>query len=950
MHGDRSSTSRPLLERDVETARIDGMLAALEDGDGRIAAVEGPPGIGKTRLLEEARDRAASRGFSVLSARGGELERDYAFGIVRQLLEPRLAAAEPAERASLMAGAARFAEPIFADRPAEADRPGDPSHALLHGLYWLAVNLAERDPLVVTVDDAHWADGPSLRFLRYLARRLEGVRLLLVVALRPREPGAESAGLTGLAHEPGAVLLEPQPLSAAAVRTLVEAELGAPADPELCAACHDATKGNAWLLAELLADLRRERDETARAITPAAVKQLGPQRISTAVLLRVARLPAPAPDLAQAVAVLGEMAELRHAAALASVELPSAGEVADTLVDAGVLERGRPLRFAHPIVRTAIYRDMADARRRTAHARAARMLADDRAPPDVLAAHLLATEPAGERWTVGALRQAARSAAGRGAPEAAVLYLRRALAEPPEPTDRATLVAELAHAEYVARDPVAGQRLSEALELTDDVEARVRLALQLFDVLMFANRFPECYEVVTRISREVEGQRPDLQLRLDTARANMLLLGEVPGRDEIVRELPRLRAMADASGPAGRGALINLALRASGRGEPAGEVVELVERGLDGGRLIAEESADAVAAVQAVCALAFIDELGRAGELLDDMFEDAQARGSVLGYVAASVWRGYVALRRGRLSAVERDAHAALELTGQHGLAFAEPYPAAFLCSALIERGELAEAERVVDAVPLEPLGPTPGYGMLVEARGRLRLAQGRRMEGIEDVGRAGAMFEAIENPNPNFVPWRSTLALGLAPEGREEALDLIEAELALARAAGLPRAIGVATRASALLSTGAERLARLEEAIGLLGRSPARLELARTLVAQGAALRQANRRVDAREPLKHGLELAHQCAATALAVAARDELLASGARPRRPRLTGRDALTASESRVARMAADGLSNKEIAQELFVTVKTVEMHLGNTYRKLGIRSRSELPAVLGENGS
>jgi DNA-binding CsgD family transcriptional regulator len=239
-------------------------------------------------------------------------------------------------------------------------------------------------------------------------------------------------------------------------------------------------------------------------------------------------------------------------------------------------------------------------------------------------------------------------------------------------------------------------------------------------------------------------------------------------------------------------------------------------------------------------------------------------------------------------------------------------------------------------------------FNPLLFSRASLRILQGRTEEGLADFvenGRRGAAWGAR---TPAFVPWRSGAALALASLGRRaEALDLLSDELELARAFGAPRPHGIALRAAGLIADGRERIARLEEAVTVLDSSPAALDHARALVDLGSALRRASRRTAARERLRAGFRLAGECGATALAQRAREELAATGAKPRGA--AHRDVLTASERRVAQMAARGLANRQIAEALFVTPKTVEWHLGQAYRKLGVHSRRELPAVLDDPG-
>ena len=195
-------------------------------------------------------------------------------------------------------------------------------------------------------------------------------------------------------------------------------------------------------------------------------------------------------------------------------------------------------------------------------------------------------------------------------------------------------------------------------------------------------------------------------------------------------------------------------------------------------------------------------------------------------------------------------------------------------------------------------------------------------------------------------MPWRGWAAEGLRRLDRnDEARALAVEELALARRWGDPNAIGASLRVLGLVEGGEEGIGRLRAAVEVLAGSEARLEHARALVDLGAALRRANQRAEARERLRDSVDLARRVGALGLARRANEEIAATGARPRKVLQTGVDALTASERRVAQLAAEGMSNKEIAQTLFVTIKTVEVHLSHAYRKLGISSRAQLDKVL-----
>jgi DNA-binding CsgD family transcriptional regulator len=227
-----------------------------------------------------------------------------------------------------------------------------------------------------------------------------------------------------------------------------------------------------------------------------------------------------------------------------------------------------------------------------------------------------------------------------------------------------------------------------------------------------------------------------------------------------------------------------------------------------------------------------------------------------------------------------------------------------------------------------------------------MRLLDGKVPAAIADLRRCGEILDAVRMTNPVFTTWRSQLALALRQTAPQEAARLAADELDFARATGLPRAVGVALRAIGLLAGGEIGTERLRDAVLTLRRSPSVLELARALTDLGAALRRAGRRAEAREPLREGLQLAGECGAQRLGVLAERELRAAGAKPRRLAFSGADSLTASELRIAEMAASGMTNQQVAEALFVTAKTVENHLGRIYQKLGIHSRERLADALG----
>ncbi len=939
--GERPGDERPgdeLLDRENDLAVIDEVLAAVGLGAGAVTFIEGPAGIGKTALLGRLGQRATQLGFAVQTARGGELERSFGWGIVHQLLETVLAGADPAERDRLLDGAASLAEPVFTDISA-ADDSGSIAFATLHGLYWLVANIAERGPLVLAVDDAHWADEPSLRFLLHLAHRLAGLAVLVVLTVRTGADRKRS-DLAALLLEARSVV-RPRPLSQAAVASLVRAGLGKDASAQLCRACADATGGNPFLLSELLGEFRRDARLVAD-IDPAAVGRVAPERISKAVLLRVEGLDPQASALASSIAVLGQQARLNLCAELAGVDTRKGAALAAGLVDLAVLTPGEPLRFVHPIVRTAIYEDLSPGQRADLHACAARLLARRRADPGAIGVHLLATTPAGDPEMVAMLRESARSALAGGAPDAAAELLRRALDEPPTDAERPAVVLELGNAEHEIGNTAATRHLREAIETTTDPLTRARAVIALaWTTHPDAEHQREQLPFYEQAAAEVHAHDRELALQLEAARLGSLLLNpDLPSRfeDEAARfaALPALTAAECL--------LRSFVARRALEGGPVAIAGDLAEEAAANPALVSQGGHPLWRTNVTVC-LVEAERYEVAEHILSRAVRHAERSGSPQ-WLARALWlRGLVRHRRGDLRAAEGDGRAAVDIQGLTA-DYTKAPGLVVVIDSLADQGRAAEgeamlAERGMDA----ELAPTLFSVLPLLARGRLRAA------GDPERARADLMdaLHCIELSRGMF-PWANDARVALVPVlmtlgSLDAAREVADEALAAAMTAGSRRRIGGAFRVRGLVEGGKPGLELLQRAADTLAASPSLLWRAEALVDLGAALHRDGRSVSARPVLREGMDLAHRCGATPLAGRAADELRAAGGRPRRLAGSGADALTASERRVAELAAGGVSNKEIAQSLFVTLRTVELHLSNAYSKLGIRSRHELGAAL-----
>jgi DNA-binding NarL/FixJ family response regulator len=373
--------------------------------------------------------------------------------------------------------------------------------------------------------------------------------------------------------------------------------------------------------------------------------------------------------------------------------------------------------------------------------------------------------------------------------------------------------------------------------------------------------------------------------------------------------------------------------------------IELARRALAPGNLLASGSTAFYYAVNVLARSGLLDE---GVSILNQAVDQARRRGDIPNVAFTLMWRGKHQTQRGDLRAAVADLREAIDLSVAHGVLVAWPYNIGFLAHALLERGEADEAARVIDegGFPEQlPLGQVPLVWFRL-IRGRLRIETGSPERGVEDLLQVGETARLVPCDNPSDLPWRSWAAVGLRLLDRnDEARALADEELALARRWGDPHTIGASLRVLGLVEGGESGIELLREAVEVLGGSEARLEHVRALVDLGAALRRANQRTEARELLREGVDLARRAGALGLAERANEEIAATGARPRKVLQTGLDALTASERRVAQLAADGMTNKEIAQTLFVTIKTVEVHLSHAYRKLEISSRAQLDKAL-----
>ena len=940
-----------LLEREGDLARIEDAFAHARDRRGRIVVIEGMAGVGKTQLLLHSGQLAKRAGHRVLTARGHELEQDLPFGVVRQLLERELPAAEHPRQAELFAGAASLSASVFGmHRPSAADIVPDGIYGLLHGIHWLIENLSAEGPLALLVDDAQWSDELSLRALSYVGRRLDGQPVALVVAMRP---AAEARGreqlLAALSSDSDVVSVRPRPLSAIATNELVSALSPCTVAADALAAIHEVTGGNPFLVVEAVQSLS-EAAETITAAAVAALADSASESLSNAVMLRVGVLGTNAIAVSRAAAVLDHDAELSHVCKLSQLPRAAVLGAVTPLVQARVLADGVPLLFVHPLVRAAVYGDLIEIERAQSHARAAAVLEHVGADPARIAPHLLMSLRAGRESVAARLLEAAQDATAKGDPATAVRYWRRALAEPPSPRQRMQVMLGLGLAELASHDAAAAiEHLRAALELPLDGPQRVRGAIGLAQALTMVHDLDGAIDALDACR---SGLACDALLRVDVERAAIAILIRALARDAAAR----MRAFAELDGEtfSERLALSNAAVaHAFDPSSAAAGVVAIAARALRAETVAGDWATSSMQIASAAAVLVACEDHDAVEAALEAALDGARTHGSGFGFALASLLLAQVTVMQGRLA--ESIAHseavlataADLPRTPLHDRFFLAA-PALMLAWAHTERGEIDLAAAVIAETTDGRELATPHLCPLLIGRGLARLAASEDVRGaLADFLAYGAIAaqvgyeERIALWRPNAV--RAAHALG----EHERAIELAQDGLRITRTWGAPGGLGAALRAAALVGVAddGDRCQQFASAVATLRASRWRLELAYALVDLGSALRRAGQRVDARAALKEGLDLAAACVARPLVERARAELRIAGARPRRDRISGRDALTPSEQRIADLAVDGHTNRAIAQTLFVTPKTVELHLSSVYRKLNITGRPMLAAAL-----
>ncbi|WP_086826483.1 AAA family ATPase [Allokutzneria sp. NRRL B-24872] len=939
-----------LLERQNEVSTVAGALRRARAGAGSLLVVSGPIGIGKTQLLRSLPE-LVGEGTTVLRASGSLLERHFAFGVVRQLLDPVLASATDAERERWLGATTGKAEGVIVGE-------GDCSHvtpatvaAVLRDLEALVTAISADRSLLVLVDDLHWVDLPSLRWLAYVAKRLNGVPVTIVGTVREGDPLAGQALLREITAS-AARVLRPRPLSPTGTAELVLEQFGEHGDDEFVLACHEICDGNPMFLMSVLVTMVFER---RRPIASEAgfARTTRPAKLRERLTSYLTAQPEPVRDYLTAMAALGENTDPELVAALAGLDRVGGADAARIAGTLGLFAAGPDPVFAHPVVREAIDESLSTVEREKLHMRAAELLHSRGHAAEQVAAHLLVVTARQECWGTEVLRTAAQTALQRGAPEVAARYLQRALIDhPADDAHRAALLVDLAMAERVLDPAAAVRHVSQAVPLLPSVWDRAAALVRLAPSVLDSAPLP-IGELMRSVADEVgdpdelTGPRRDLALRLEAR----LRHSSFHAPEGLISAAERLEQMGPRP-PLDTGAERELAavLLFAAAVRTTGTAVSLAASAT---RILECEPATIshvhTALPLLAVTLAGADAAKPLGAWLDSAYEQARLRGSTVSLAWIKAEQAVVRMRAGDLTEARSLAKAALEL-------------------AELEWGEAVSlAVTVLSLVALETEDLELAEWLLVEVDGQngdgwfgfhretiRHMLHGARAMAGADFSLAADHFLSLGRcldqagwTNAALHAWRSWAAEAYRRMGElDRARELIETEHALAVSWGAPAAAGRTTRMRGVLRSGVEGIRIAREAARLLESSEDRLELAKALVDLGAKLREAGES-GAAGYLTRGRELANDCGAAVLAERAWDELSSVTADPgSAPVQRARPAaLTKTERLVAELAAQGRTNKDIADELGVGGRAVEKHLTNIYRKLCVRGRSGLVAAL-----
>lgn len=889
----------------MEREAIDRLLAETSAGRSGVLVVRGEAGIGKSALLQHARDAALLMGIRVESVVGVEAETQFAFAGLHQLCAPLL------NRTETLPDPQRTALDVALGR-----RAGAAPDRFLVGLAVLNL-LAEQGPMLCLVDDAQWLDQASTQVLSFIARRVGAERLVLMFAVRdPREGSADPlAGLPEL-HLEG--------LGEADARALLDEAVCAPLDDGVRDRIVAEARGNPLALLELPTSVQL----AGGFGLPDAVSV--PRRIEDNFQRRSDSLPAQTRQLLLVAASepTGDPALLWRAAAHLGIDR----EAAAPAESAGLLEIDTRVRFRHPLVRSAVYRAATAPEHRRAHCVLA-AATDPNTDPDRRAWHRAQSVLGTDEDAAADLERSADRALARGGFCAAAAFLRRATDLTPDPFRRARRALDAANAEHCAGAPEA------ALALLDSVDAerldalyRARLELLRAQITFHLTQGAEVPRMLLGAARMLAPLDPSLARETYLQACDAATItggsGAEPGLSEIAEAIGVAPAPMGAPGP--RDLLLTGLVAVHTEGFESGAPIlrqalrTFRDDVLPTERLRTGDAGNWLSLAARTSIALFEDDLTI--ELADCNVRQAREAGALATLPTALIVSAFARIYTGELSRAAEladEAAAISQVSGAKPLHYAHTYLNAW-------RGIDSDPPVTTHSRGIETTVSLCAMAVLHNGRGnypRAQEAAARAAQSYEPGIRGLALQELVE---------------AAARAGDLETASRAEEELGIrAHASGTEWALGVAARSQALTSTGATAEELYREAIERLQKCRMEVFLARTHLVFGEWLRREGRRSDAREQLRTAHMRLSDMGAEPFAVRAARELRATGEHARKRTSQPSDALTAQEQTIARLVATGATSREVGEQLFLSPRTIEAHLRNIFRKLGITSRRQL---------
>ncbi|GHH34769.1 helix-turn-helix transcriptional regulator [Lentzea cavernae] len=887
-----------LAGRKVECENLVRLAATSRAEGAHLALVRGPRGIGKSGLLAAVRRELGSCDVTVLCATGRARVEEY--GSVREL----------------------FGHAAAVDTTGRADE-----YAVFCELYRVAVGMMADRPLVVVLDDANACDARTLRWIGFLLRRSAELPLVVVLAWQPGV--AEDADLlfADMAGIGPSTTIDLTPLPAPDVAAVVERALGRRPDPVFAEACGVITGGNPLGLHTLLTSLRGHGvrpDESGVQ----RVRELGRQVVAGCSLEE------PGHEVAQAIAVLGP-ADVRTVGRFLQLPEPLVTTAVGALRREEVLAP-KELAFRHEDIADVVLSAVPATKLTELRRRAATVLHDEGRPAEEVAGQLMGLPALPEAWMVRVLRDAAAAAVRRGDLEAAERCLTRVLDQ--LPGDPATLL-ELADVLVVMGPAAALPRLTEVVDQMADTGAKVRILCRVGLMAVAATWSEAAFDRLAAILDEGENSPVGSDL-MPQVHAVLLAvgLGERAGTAELLTRyrLSPHRVPDTAAGRLVSGVAAQAEMLA---GECVRSAVDLARRSLVPGPAVHAGPALAAAAVLGLCG-----EPAEAMAALDRLITTTGADDALDVHALALATRAGLLDHAGALAQAHADARTALEVAERAVTPVEDELPRVAMASILLKRGDVAGAEDHLERVGEPRFGWT--YGPVMVMKAAVRRARGDLTGALDLLLDCGRQLTSAGVLNPVWAPWwLDAVCLLVRLDRREEAVGLAEFGAERARRWDTLEARGLSLMAGGVAATGAVAEELLGTAVAELAESSARPLHVRAVRLLGESRLSHGDFKGAREHLRTAVTLAIRLGDRAAAAEARNLLVLAGGRM--PRLGARpsDALSGRERRVAELAAAGATNREIAEELFVTVRTVESHLSNVYRKLGVELRTDLPATL-----